>query len=1283
MSKDSVGGSWGNNKIKFKVYADRILVAERKQLGYPEKEFIMAEIPKGTSKMKFVTKAVGKLIVNKKPTGYEINSVGEYTFKGLSNAEKVEVLVDGKVAGSAIPNKNTAEWKITVDFKETKNHLVVIRSIIGENVIMTDSFDYIMNDDVIYASYLEVTKTTGLGGQYKVFKGGEGGLSVGGNGTYATTFGFKNHPLNGESNNFGAADIDIDIEGLGYRYFRTVVGKNDAVVQGGTGVEFIVLVDSVMMTRSGNLDIGTMACLACDIPADAKKLTLRVTNFDGKYEFSTSDWCDPILAREKTMIEKTVNMYEGTEKSCALDLTEGVALQFRAKYAFDALVIPHSEKLQGVTEVKLYKYTGSYFETVKRTPSLTMTAGAGSFAGVITPKKPLPAGEYLVVLTGEGELDCYPSKTMVIYKGRESKKIAPALALSFAGVAEVPYFTAVIANVGDGSAPANTATDKEIKEAQETYEGYLADNLKNFPVTMKIGDKTYTGFGDAVFSFVSQNTVKNHRYGNETTTVLKYTPTNSTLAPVTFTVVSVFYPEYAAYDWTVYFENADARRNTPVISGIKSVVTFMGEDPYVLGTNGDPNGFTEKNFAVSELAHIIAPTDGRSTNDAFPYWNLEYGQGGALIAVGWAGQWQASYQKSGEDSETITTFINGQQTFSSYLKPGEKARTPLTAIVNYEGRIPDRATNLWRRFMVDCNMSKVNEDGSTVTPMILGTTHEYFNEMTFTNEAKQLAALRHFVESGADIDLWWMDAGWYFGADGKTGIDGNWWNTGSWTIDTKRFPNGLKTVAEYAQSVGKSTMLWFEPERVGNRDALQTDGSTLNPEWVFDSGLVDYSNPEAVDWLIERICSILDSINASVYREDFNMSPLPTWMMLNEKDAKRQGITENLHIQGHFRLWDAIAERFPGIILDSCASGGRRNDLESMRRAVPLHRTDNQYGNSPLQQCYTWGYSEWIPYFGSKADSDGPNGDVERTKIADKYCLRRALVPSMELNYSPYDPLDWYKIQKACAEQRTLSQYYLKDFYQLTGYTQSQTDWMAWMYYDTEAGHGYANIWRRTEASATHRILLKGLKADTLYDVWFEDRNSHQVISGDVLMYDGIEVTLPAKRSNDLMYISEVGNGRYVARDLTVTVTEPSVGDFMGQLAKAVHSEAIDGIKYYSFALRFNMTIRDTVLNRTNLKGEGYIEYNVEKHYADLVTVNGTKLSELLSADKDAVQMYYDVYHNVMTVYVKQGSIENFGPGKENTVTVSREISTFEGVALTEDVTYRLGSEDSKWTLAE
>jgi hypothetical protein len=67
----------------------------------------------------------------------------------------------------------------------------------------------------------------------------------------------------------------------------------------------------------------------------------------------------------------------------------------------------------------------------------------------------------------------------------------------------------------------------------------------------------------------------------------------------------------------------------------------------------------------------------------------------------------------------------------------------------------------------------------------------------------------------------------------------------------------------------------------------------------------------------------------------------------------RRGTTGgSLLVQGYLQYWDDILARNPRICIDSCASGGRRDDLATMRRSVPLHSSDFGCGNYPVKFAF-------------------------------------------------------------------------------------------------------------------------------------------------------------------------------------------------------------------------------------------------------------------------------------------------------------------------------------------
>ena len=84
--------------------------------------------------------------------------------------------------------------------------------------------------------------------------------------------------------------------------------------------------------------------------------------------------------------------------------------------------------------------------------------------------------------------------------------------------------------------------------------------------------------------------------------------------------------------------------------------------------------------------------------------------------------------------------------------------------------------------------------------------------MKEATDENQVAAMDTYYKNGVPLNYWWMDAGWYF----RTGDEqiSTWLHTGTWMVDTKRFPSEFKAISDYAASHDAKTLLWFEPEVV-------------------------------------------------------------------------------------------------------------------------------------------------------------------------------------------------------------------------------------------------------------------------------------------------------------------------------------------------------------------------------------------------------------------------------------------------------------------------------------
>jgi alpha-galactosidase len=277
--------------------------------------------------------------------------------------------------------------------------------------------------------------------------------------------------------------------------------------------------------------------------------------------------------------------------------------------------------------------------------------------------------------------------------------------------------------------------------------------------------------------------------------------------------------------------------------------------------------------------------------------------------------------------------------------------------------------------------------------------------------------------------------------------------------------------------------------------------------------LLNLGDPEALEWITDRVDSIIKDSGVSIYRQDFNFDPLPIWKQ-NESDD-RIGMIENLHAQGYLKYWDSLLSRNPGLLIDSCASGGRRNDLETMRRAITLHYTDVGYGNHPIKQKQHREMFEWIPYFRAHNMSwDNPDGTYgTKNKSANEFDFHCALAPSLTSMYTYDDSEENFEIgRKMDAIWREAAEIELSgDYYPITECRCDAHDWYAMQFDDHDNSRGFVQAIRNTLVEdECFLLMLPCIHADKTYT--FTDRESGKsfALSSEELSA-GITVSLPKR----------------------------------------------------------------------------------------------------------------------------------------------------------------------------
>jgi alpha-galactosidase len=555
--------------------------------------------------------------------------------------------------------------------------------------------------------------------------------------------------------------------------------------------------------------------------------------------------------------------------------------------------------------------------------------------------------------------------------------------------------------------------------------------------------------------------------------------------------VAVEYGDFPTVEWTLYFRN-NGKEDTPILSGVQALDTMVAGSKFLLhhnrGTHVKADDFEPFTTDLQTTRSLTLTTaQGRPCAAVWPYFNLQDAEGGRIIVVGWPGKWSATFDNPENGRGTRVTA--GQELVHLKLHPGEEIRTPLMVQQFYQGDWL-RAQNIWRRWMLAHNLPRLN--GELPKPILTPCSSHQFAEMTKADEACQTHFIDRYLEEGINIDFWWMDAGWY-------PCKGQWWNTGTWEVDKTRFPRGLRAISDHAHKKGVKIIVWFEPERV-QPDSWLYDNH--KEDWLLDGTLLNLGNPEALDWVINHIDKIIVDEGIDLYRQDYNIDPLPYWRKNDAPD--RQGITEIKYVTGYLAYWDELRRRHPGMLIDSCASGGHRNDLETMRRSVPMLRSD--YIFEPVgQQGHTYGLAYWLPFFGTGPEPKA----VDHYTYVFRSVMCAGMIPGWDMRDKT---LDYALLRKLTTQWRSIAPLYFGDYYPLTPYSLGEATWIAWQFNRPEEGDGMVQAFRRDkneEASKTFR--LSGLDPKARYEIRNLDSETPERASGKDLMDKGLTVTIGEK----------------------------------------------------------------------------------------------------------------------------------------------------------------------------
>ena len=505
---------------------------------------------------------------------------------------------------------------------------------------------------------------------------------------------------------------------------------------------------------------------------------------------------------------------------------------------------------------------------------------------------------------------------------------------------------------------------------------------------------------------------------------------------------------------------------------------------------------------------------GRSSDtDTAPFFNLNNANAdlGVVAAVGWSGCWKCSITRKGN----TVSFKSGIREAKFRLLPNEKLRTSSVTFMFYKSDLSE-SVNKWRRFVKAVYSPTAITANSALLPFCAG----IWGGMSTKSCLERLDLINR---NGLPFNYIWMDAGWFGDSttESPNEYEGDWYSTtGDWSVNSYRHPDGLKEVSAAVKASGRKFLLWFEPERAvcTSKTAKEHPEYFLDPNDGSNCLLLNLGDEKAWNYCFDTISEYIEKLDLSVLRIDFNINPAPAWK--GADSAERTGITEIKYINGLYRLWDGFLSKFPNLLIDNCASGGRRIDIETMRRSVALWRNDALCPadpNTDILQQDGMNFPVWLPYSGTGCG---------RIKY-DTYRFRSAFAPMLTTNYfySEADIADespefigWLKAR--CSEYLKAQKYLDKDYYPLTDITCDGGNWSAVEFYDPDSNSGIIQIFRRENSPYSNAVFeLKGLKPECIYTLCDADSGIETRLTGKELM-GGFKAELPDRRSSRLIFFN-------------------------------------------------------------------------------------------------------------------------------------------------------------------
>jgi hypothetical protein len=509
---------------------------------------------------------------------------------------------------------------------------------------------------------------------------------------------------------------------------------------------------------------------------------------------------------------------------------------------------------------------------------------------------------------------------------------------------------------------------------------------------------------------------------------------------------------------------------------------------------------------------------------------------GWYVGIEFSGRTSITLKRSGASVQGEAGLNPAPGPYRTRLPPGGMFVTPTVFIGAFAGG-PDGAGNILRRW-VRAVLNNPRDLRDATLPLLV-------NNSWGSGMAVDETLAHRMIEESAQLglEMFHLDAGWFRAV-------------GDWRADPAKFPRGIASIADFAHGQGMKFGLWVDWTQAGTSNApsaLNVDDPKVR-DWLiadppagwkhtepFKGITIDLGVPAAKAWAaaeLERIVSRyhLDMLEHDGYliaqgssRTDHPASaPQPETLRIYEDsgflwaDGSNSTDVSYHATLAYYDIYERLRARHPALLLEVCNDGGRMVDFGSAAHGDYFSTTDTYDPLANRRAFYDASFVLPSAMLESYVEK-WPTPHIENFR----YMLRSGMLGWFSLMQSSSQ---WTAEQRSEARaQFTLYKLLLRplireaDLYHV-GERPDGEHWDGIEYYSATLGRGVLYAFRgSTQDPAAHRFRLLGLNATSRYRLKFQDQGAAAglELTGQSLMQDGLEVTLPMPLSSELIFLEE------------------------------------------------------------------------------------------------------------------------------------------------------------------